>query len=75
MTSVMPRARECYNQFKVPGVATVKIVVSPAGRVSNATVTGRFAGTPSGACVETALKTARFPPSAGRTFDYVVPLR
>ncbi len=75
MTAVMPRARECYNQFKVPGVATVKIVVSPAGRVSNATVTGRFAGTPSGACVETALKTARFPASAGRAFDYVVPLR
>ena len=75
MTAVMPRARECYNQYKVPGVATVKITVSPAGRVSVATVTGRFAGTPSGGCVENALKTARFPPSAGRTFDYVVPLR
>jgi predicted Zn finger-like uncharacterized protein len=75
MTAVMPKARECYAQFKVPGVATVKITVSPAGRVSAATVTGKFAGTPSGNCVETALKTARFAASAGRTFDYVVPLR
>jgi hypothetical protein len=75
MTAVMPRARECYNQYKVPGVATVKITVSPAGRVTSAAVTGRFAGTPSGTCVENALKTARFPASAGRTFDYVVPLR
>jgi predicted Zn finger-like uncharacterized protein len=75
MNAVMPRARECYNQYKVPGVATVKITVSPAGRVSGASVTGRFAGTPSGTCVEAALKTARFPPSAGRSFDYVVPLR
>jgi predicted Zn finger-like uncharacterized protein len=75
MTAVMPRARECYNQYKVPGVATVKITVSPTGKVSVATVTGKFAGTPSGTCIEAALRTARFPPSAGRTFDYVVPLR
>jgi predicted Zn finger-like uncharacterized protein len=75
MNAVMPRARDCYAQFKVPGVAMVKVTVSPSGRVGAVAVTGRFAGTPSGSCVENALKTAKFPPSAGRTFDYVVPLR
>ena len=39
MNAVMPKARECYSQFKVPGVATVKMTVSPAGRVSDAMVT------------------------------------
>jgi hypothetical protein len=75
MKAVMPRARACYRQHGVPGVATVSVTVSPAGHVSEAKVTNRFAGTASAACVEAAVKTARFPPSAGRSFDYVVPLR
>jgi predicted Zn finger-like uncharacterized protein len=75
MSAVMPKARDCYNQYKVPGVANVKVTVMPSGRVSNVVVTGKFAGTPSGSCVESALKTAKFNPSAGLTFDYVVPLR
>jgi predicted Zn finger-like uncharacterized protein len=75
MNGVMPKARDCYNQYKVPGVANVKVTVAPSGRVSNVVVTGKFAGTPSGACVESALKTAKFNASNGLTFDYVVPLR
>jgi hypothetical protein len=75
MTAIMPTARACYRQYKVPGIATVKMTVRPDGQVSEAVVTGRFAGTPSGACVEAAMKTARFVPSLGRSFDYVVPLR
>ena len=43
----------------------VKLTVAPSGRVSAATVTGKFAGTPSGSCVESAVKSAKFAPSAG----------
>jgi predicted Zn finger-like uncharacterized protein len=75
MNAVLPRARDCYNQYKVPGLAMVKLTVAPSGRVSAATVTGKFAGTPSGTCVESAVKSAKFAPSAGLTFDYPVPLR
>jgi predicted Zn finger-like uncharacterized protein len=75
MNSVLPKARECYAQFKVPGVANAKITVAPTGRVSGVNVSGKFAGTPSGNCVEGAIKSARFAQSAGLTFDYPVPLR
>ena len=75
MNSVLPKARECYAQFKVPGVANAKITVNPGGQVTAVNVSGKFAGTPSGNCVEGAIKTGRFAPSAGLTFDYPVPLR
>ncbi|HEY0710166.1 MAG TPA: GYF domain-containing protein [Polyangia bacterium] len=75
MNGVLPKARECYAQFKVPGVANAKITVGGNGRVSGVNVSGKFAGTPSGNCVESAIKSARFAPSAGLTFDYPVPLR
>ena len=75
MNGVLPKARECYAQFKVPGVANAKITVDPRGRVSAVNVSGKFAGTPSGNCVESAIKSAKFAPSGGLTFDYPVPLR
>jgi predicted Zn finger-like uncharacterized protein len=75
MNGVLPKARDCFQQFKVPGVANAKITVDQRGRVTAVGVSGKFAGTPSGNCVEGAIKSARFAPSAGLTFDYPVPLR
>jgi hypothetical protein len=75
MNGVMPKGRECFAQYKVPGIANVKVTVAPSGRVTNGVVVGKFAGTPSGSCVESALKSAKFPPSAGLTFDYFIPLK
>jgi predicted Zn finger-like uncharacterized protein len=75
MNGVMPKGRECFAQYKVPGIANVKVTVAPSGRVTNGVVVGKFAGTPSGSCVESALKGAKFPASAGLTFDYFVPLK
>jgi predicted Zn finger-like uncharacterized protein len=75
MNGVLPKARECYAQFKVPGVANAKVTVNSGGKVTGVTVSGKFAGTPSGNCVESAIKSARFAASSGLTFDYPVPLR
>ena len=65
MNGVKAKVSDCYNQFKVPGMAMVNIVIGKNGKVDSATVTGKFAGTPTGACVEKAVKTATFPPSDG----------
>ena len=46
------------------------ISVASGGRVSSASVTGKFAGTPTGSCVETAAKSAKFPPCQGMTFPW-----
>jgi len=76
MSGVMPKAKACYDQYKVPGMANVNVKVEGSGKVSMATVSGKFAGTPSGICVERAIKSAKFPASDdGMTFPYPVPLR
>jgi len=43
----------------------VNVVIARSGKVSSAIATGAFNGTPTGACVENAVKTAVFPPSDG----------
>ena len=54
-------------------MAMVNVVIGKNGKVTTATVTGKFAGTPTGACVEKAVKTASFPPSDGSEHAVPVP--
>jgi predicted Zn finger-like uncharacterized protein len=75
MRAVQPKVKECYNQYKVPGIANVSIAVAKGGRVSSAVVTGKLAGTPTGACVEAAAKSAKFPPCESMSFPWPFPLR
>jgi hypothetical protein len=75
LNGVRPKVSACYNQFKVPGTAMVTIVIGKSGKVTTATVTGKFAGTPTGACVEQAVKTASFPPSDGFSTPYPFQLK
>jgi predicted Zn finger-like uncharacterized protein len=75
LNGVRPKVSNCYNQFKVPGTAMVNIVIGKSGKVTSATVTGKFAGTPTGTCVEAAVKTASFPPSDGFSTPYPFQLK
>lgn len=75
MNAVRPRVLECYKQYKVPGLAMVNVVIGRSGKVTSASITGNFAGTPTGACVEKAVKTASFPPSDGLTTPYPFQLK
>jgi TonB family protein len=43
------------------GTVTVQVMVAPTGRVTSATTTGSFAGTPAGLCAARAVRGARFP--------------
>jgi hypothetical protein len=54
-------------------MASVQTVVSPKGSVSSANVTGSFAGTPTGSCVEKAVKTASFPKFKGSAMNFTYP--
>jgi predicted Zn finger-like uncharacterized protein len=75
LNSVRPKISACYNQFKVPGTAMVNVVIGKNGKVTKADVTGKFAGTPTGTCVEAAVKTASFPPSDGFSTPYPFQLK
>jgi hypothetical protein len=70
MKAVQPKVQACANQYKVPGTAMAQISVATGGRVSSASVTGKFAGTPTGSCVESAAKTAKFPPCQAMSFPW-----
>ena len=70
MNGVKGRIGDCYNQYKVPGMVMVNVIIGKNGKVSSATAQGKFAGTPTGTCVEKAVKTASFPPSDGLTTPY-----
>ncbi|MFL5303825.1 MAG: GYF domain-containing protein [Polyangia bacterium] len=75
MNSVKPKVAACYNEYKQQGMAMVNVVIGKNGKVASATVSGKFAGTPTGACVEKAVKSATFPPSDGFTTPYPFQLR
>lgn len=75
MNGVKGKVSDCYNQFKVPGTAMVNVVIGKSGKVTSATTTGKFAGTPTGSCVEKAVRSASFPPSDGLTTPYPFILR
>jgi hypothetical protein len=75
LKGVQPKITACYNQFKVPGTAMVNVVIAKSGKVTKADVTGKFAGTPTGTCVESAVKTANFPPSDGFSTPYPFQLK
>lgn len=70
MSSVGGKAQACYAGTQ--GTAQVKLTVSPDGAVKSVAVTGVFAGTPVGACVEKAVKGASFPAWDGgpQSFGY-----
>jgi predicted Zn finger-like uncharacterized protein len=75
MNGIKGKISACYQQYKQSGMAMVNVVIAKSGKVSSATVTGKFAGTPTGSCVEAAVKSASFPPSDGLSTPYPFTLR
>lgn len=58
------------------GLATVAVgVTGSTGRVSTATVSGQFAGTPVGSCVARAVRGATFPHFRNPTFSFNFPFQ
>jgi hypothetical protein len=70
MNAVKPAVARCYERYQIPGMAMVNVVIGRDGIVKRAVVSGRFEETPTGACVEAAVKTATFPPSDGLSTPY-----
>jgi hypothetical protein len=70
MGRVQPQVQACANEFRTVGTAMANISVASGGTVRSATVTGRFADTPTGSCVEAAAKSAKFPACQPMTFPW-----
>ena len=63
MSTIQGKAQACFKGTQ--GMAQVKLVVVPSGKVTRVTVTGKFAGKPEAECVTAAVKSATFPPWDG----------
>lgn len=63
MQGLLPEVRSCANGRS--GTIPVDVIVQPSGRVTGATVTGSFQGTPEGSCIARAVRSAQFPPHDG----------
>lgn len=70
MAAVAAKVRACFTG--TAGRATVQLTVAPSGQVQKVTVTGAFAGTAAGTCVERAVKATTFPARDGgpESFSY-----
>lgn len=63
MNGVAAKVSACYDGQQ--GTASVRLTVAPTGQIQRVAVSGVFAGTPVGACVEAAVQGASFPPWDG----------
>ena len=61
MGSVAKRAQACYDKFNQAGTVGVKASVAPSGQITKVTITGAFAGTPTGECVASVVSGVSFP--------------
>jgi hypothetical protein len=75
MGGLKGKMHDCSQQFQQTGPADVKVTVGESGSVTAVVLSGQFAGTPTGACVEKAVKGVSFPQSGGLRFDYRLSLR
>lgn len=74
LRSVQGRVKACGKGES--GIAMVQVTVAGStGRVTNATVTGQFAGTPVGSCVARAVRKVRFSKFKRSTFQVGFPYR
>jgi len=74
MTPVVEAARTCFDKYGVPGAAKLVYTVSGEGAVTAFELTGEFADTPTGTCIEKAARAVTFPRSRRASFGFTYPL-
>jgi len=67
LEGVRPQVQACFGDEH--GLAEVVVIAVSSGRVTTATVSGRFAGTPVGSCIARAVRSARVPPFSSARFE------
>jgi hypothetical protein len=73
MRKITGRVDACFAQFKSPGLTFVFVTIARDGSVTQASVGGSFLKTPTGNCVEKAVRAATFPPFEGPSVTLYYP--
>lgn len=74
MKGVSALADECYDAYQIEGMATFKMVIGGNGKLAKAEQHGDFKGTPTGICLDKAMKTVTFPKSKTKTTPITYPM-
>jgi hypothetical protein len=75
MKPVIDAAKKCYAKEQKAGKAKLHIVVAPDGSLAQYEQKGDFAGSPTGSCIDVAMKHAAFPKAdANRSFSATISL-
>jgi hypothetical protein len=71
---VIDGAKQCYAKFKVAGKGKLKMAIGADGTLTEYEQQGDFANTPTGACIDLAVKAAAFPTSKKPRTAVAVPI-
>lgn len=71
---VVDGAKACYAKFKVAGKGKLKMAIGADGMLTEYEQQGDFANTPTGACIDLAVKNATFPSSKKPRTAVAVPI-
>lgn len=74
MLEVKAFAKKCHKAYGIDGMATFKLVIAGSGQLTKAKQTGDFAGTPTGICLDKAMKLAVFPKSKKKATPITYPM-
>lgn len=67
-------AKACYAKFKIAGKAKLRMAIAADGSLSEYEQQGDFVHTPTGACIDTAVKKAAFPASSKARTGVAIPI-
>jgi hypothetical protein len=74
MSRANSRMKRCYQKHKKAGLLKVRVTIKGStGRITSATVTGKFSGTPTGRCALRAVRRLRFPKFQNSTQKFSYP--
>ena len=73
LSAIKDKVNGCFERYGVPGIANVLVTVARNGTVAKAVVTGRFADTRTGDCVESVVKQTIFEPFTGAPMTFTYP--
>jgi hypothetical protein len=74
MKGVAAEAKKCHKAYQIDGMATFKMVIGGNGKLKKADQSGDFEGTPTGICLDKAMKMATFPKSKKKSTPITYPL-
>ena len=76
LAPVVTAARACFARDKVPGTAQLRVTIDADGSVAKYEQRGDFASTPTGRCIDDAMRKVRFAKATSRsTIVYPIPLK